>query len=354
MAQKATYIDEAGNKQTGVYNTRQAMPLNQTEEATGVYNTRQATPLNQTGVYNTRQAIPLVQDQGNSGLGASQPASGTHWDQMRNLYQQQYNEQEAANNAAYEAAAARAREVTQQNIDTLNQGYQGTNRQLYRDYMEHQRALPQQMAARGMSGGASESSMLRLRNSYEEGLNENERARLAQISSAEGDLAQKLFEAQATATAANQQARQQQLGYLTALQEQEYQDLKNRADTMASAGDFSGYRELGYSDADIKTLQDMWARSNPALAYSKGLISAETYYQLTGSYPPGYSTGSSGGGGGSGGSNRNGDTGATDWSKLGYSDQDVINAMANGYSVYNSPLSYANAMKRAANNLAAK
>lgn len=263
--QTATYIDQNGQKQTGVVSGE------------------------------------------NAGLAASQPAAasspaggtGTHWDQMRNLYQQQYDEQTAANNAAYEAAAARAREVNQQNIEALNKGFQGTNRQLYRDYMKHQRTLPQEMAARGYSGGLSESAGLRLRNSYEEGLNENERARLGQVSTFDNNLAQQLYEAQATATAANQQANQQRLGYLTALQEQQYQDQQQRAATLASAGDFSGYRDLGYSDDQITYLQDIWARQNPALAYSLGKISAGTYYQLTGAYPPGYSTGStrsSGGG----------------------------------------------------------
>ena len=255
--QTATYIDESGNKQTGVY----------------------------------------AQAGSNAGLAASQPASepaqGNHWDSMKNYYQQMYDQQTAANNAAYEAAAERAREAAQHQIDTLNQGYQGTNKQLYRDYMQHQRTLPQEMAARGYSGGLSESAQLRLRNSYEEGLNENERARLGQISGANANLAQQLYEAQATATAANQQANQQRLGYLTQLQEQQYQDQRERAAQLASAGDFSLYRDLGYSDDQIKYLQDIWARQYPSLAYSMGKIDAGTYYSLTGAYPPGYSEGSS-------------------------------------------------------------
>ena len=264
--QTATYIDQNGRKQTGVYSAAAE----------------------------------------NAGLGAGQAASGGvqggtmgHYDSMRNLYQQMYDERVAGNNAAYEAATARAQEINQQNIDTLNQGYQGTNKQLYRDYMNHQRTLPQQMAARGYSGGLSESSQLRLRNAYEEGLNENERARLGQISAYNSDLAQQIFEARAAADADIRQANQQRLGYLTALQEQQYQDQQQRAATMASAGDFSGYAALGYSDSEIAYLQNVWARQNPALAYSMGKIGVEDYYKLTGSYPPGYSANRSGGGGSS-------------------------------------------------------
>ncbi len=259
--QTATYIDEGGNKQTGVY----------------------------------------TQAAENAGLAASQPAAvspsaegaGTHWDNMRNHYQQMYEAQVRGNNETYDAAEARARQVLKDNIETLNQGYQGTNKQLYRDYMQHQRTLPQEMAARGYSGGLSESAQLRLRNSYEEGLGENERARLGQISSAERDLAQKLFEARTAADTANRQADLQRMGYLTTLQEQQYQDQRERAAQLASAGDFSLYRDLGYSDDQIKYLQDIWARQYPSLAYSMGKIDAGTYYQLTGAYPPGYSEGSS-------------------------------------------------------------
>ena len=258
--QTATYIDNDGNRQTGYYSAAA----------------------------------------GNAGLGSTAltTGDGTHWDQMRGMYQQMYDEQVRANNDALETAAARAREATQEALDSLNAGYQGTNRQLYRDYMQHRRTLPQEMAAQGYSGGLSESAMLRLRNSYEEGLNENERARIGQENSAKGQLAQQLYEAQAKAAAANQQANQQRLSYLTALQEQQYQDMQQRAATLASAGDFSGYKNLGYSDTQIEYLADIWARQNPVLAYSLGKIDADTYYKLTGSYPPGYETGGGGGGGG--------------------------------------------------------
>lgn len=305
-----TYIDQNGQKKTGVYSPAAGKD-----------------PSASVGMTGTEEAP-------------------SHWDEMRNLYQQMYDEQVAANNAANEAAAERAREAAQAQIDALNAGYQGTNRQLYRDYMENQRTLPQQMAALGYSGGLSESSQLRLRNAYEEGLNENERARLSQENAANAALAQQLYEAQAAATAANQQANQQRLGYLTALQEQQYQDQQQRAATLASAGDFSGYKALGYTDSEIGYLQNIWARQNPAMAYSLGKISAGDYYKLTGSYPPGYTAKKSSSGGTRTSSTQN--TGsAFDYSRLGYSDQDVANALTQGRSVLESPLSYANALARA-------
>ena len=85
-----------------------------------------------------------------------------YWARMEGYYDQQYNDQVAANNKALEDARARAQEANQAQIDALRQQYQGTNRQLYRDYMQNVKTLPQQMSALGYSGGLSESGRLRL------------------------------------------------------------------------------------------------------------------------------------------------------------------------------------------------
>lgn len=185
--------------------------------------------------------------------------------QQQKLYEQMYNEQVKANNAALEAARLRAQETTDAQIAALGEQYAGTNRQLYRDYMEQRRTLPQQMAAQGYSGGLSESSMLRLNNSYEEGLNENERARMAQETSYKQALAQQLYEAQARANEANQQAYQQWYGQRANVNEAIWKDQQQRAATMAAAGDFSEYKRMGYSDSEIAYLKQMWKRMNPQL-----------------------------------------------------------------------------------------
>jgi hypothetical protein len=198
----------------------------------------------------------------------------SYWDTMRDEYQKYYDEQVAANNAALENARQRAQEAADAQIAAMNEGYRGTNRQLYRDYMEKQRVLPQQMAAQGYSGGLTESSRLKLGNAYQESLAENERARIAQEASANQGLAQQLYEAQAAADAANLQASQNRYSYLSALRQQEYQqqrqELENRAAMLGSVGDFSAYKELGYSDAEIAYLQAMFRKMNPDLFGSSG------------------------------------------------------------------------------------
>ena len=210
-----------------------------------------------------------IDSNGNKKTGVIAPISkysgSNYFDSMRNFYDQMYNDQVAANNQALEDARTRAQEATDAQLEALANGYQGTNRQLYRDYMNSQKNLPQQMAAHGYTGGLSESGRLRLQNSYQESLAENERSRMSDVSNINQALAQQLYEAQAKANAANQTAAQNRYGYLAALQEAQYKDQQNRAATMASTGDFSGYLALGYTQSQVDSLTRAWLAQNPGL-----------------------------------------------------------------------------------------
>ena len=224
-----------------------------------------------TGGSGGTQKVTYVDSSGQKKTGtapaAYTPKKDTFYDDMAAYYQQMYDEQVAANNAANAAAADQARQATQAQIDALAASYADTNRQLYRDYMQNERTLPQQMAAQGYSGGLSESAMLRLRNAYEENLNVNERARAGQENAANAALAQQLFEAQMAADQANQAANQQRLGYLAQLRssryDQEQQRLQQRAQALAAAGNFNGYRDLGYSQAETDYLTRLWLSEHP-------------------------------------------------------------------------------------------
>lgn len=87
----------------------------------------------------------------------------------------------SSNDDAYALQLEQLRNRIQLQIDSLNEQYQGINRQLYVDYMMGRRDLPQQLAAMGYTGGLRESSLLNLQNNYEGQLAENERSRLAGI-----------------------------------------------------------------------------------------------------------------------------------------------------------------------------
>jgi hypothetical protein len=66
---------------------------------------------------------------------------------------------------------------------------------------------------------------------------------------------------------ANQAANQQRLGYLAQLRssryDQEQQRLQQRAQALAAAGNFNGYRDLGYSQAETDYLTRLWLQEHP-------------------------------------------------------------------------------------------
>ena len=215
------------------------------------------------------RTVTYIGNSGTKAKGTTKVTPGTtpdYYNQMGSFYQNAYDEQVAANEAAQEAARQRAQELYDAQVAALGEQYAGTNRQLYRDYMNSRRTLPQQMAAQGYSGGLSESSLLRLANAYGEGLNENERARLSQVAGYDQALSQQLYEAQMRTTEANNQARQNLYTQQAALREAIYRDAQQRAATMAAAGDFSEYAKLGFSKSEINWLKSVWKKMNPGLA----------------------------------------------------------------------------------------
>ena len=244
---------------------------NQTRDTRGTSTSQTGTKATLTGTgggSSGGRSVTYIGNNGSKNTGTIKVTPGTtpdYYNQLGQLYKTAYDEQVAANNAALEAARQRAQETTDAQIAALAEEYAGTNRALYRDYMNSRRTLPQQLAAMGYNGGLSESSMLRLNNSYEEGLNENERARLAQEATYNQALAQQLYEAQARATEANQSALQNWYGQQATLKDMIYRDAQQRAATMAASGDFSEYKNLGFSDSEIKYLKQMWKRMNRGL-----------------------------------------------------------------------------------------
>ena len=126
-----------------------------------------------------------------------------------------------ANNDAAKAAAERSLAQVEQGIGELGEQYGNINKQLYRDYMESLRVLPQELAARGYSGGMSESARLGLDTAYGERLNENEAARIAAIMQLRQQGADAEYQANAARDQANAQAQQK---YDNDFAQQQYQD----------------------------------------------------------------------------------------------------------------------------------
>ncbi len=221
------------------------------------------------GTKTNKRKVSYIGGSGDKQTGTVTVTPGRTPDWYKNqqqLYKQLYNDQVAANNAALAETQKQAEAETAAQIEALGKQYQSTNRQLYRDMMEQRRTLPQQLAALGYSGGLTESSLLRMHNSYEEGLNDNERARLAQETGYRQALARQIFEARTKTNEANQNAREQLYARQAAIREGAWKNQQQRAATMAAAGDFSEHKRLGFSDSEIKYLKQVWNRTHPGLA----------------------------------------------------------------------------------------
>lgn len=219
----------------------------------------------------------------------------TYLDELRDQYQKMYDDAVKANNDAAKAAAERALAQAEKGVGELGDQYGSLNKQLYRDYMESLRVLPQEMAARGYSGGMSESARLGLDTAYGERLNENEAARIAAIMQLRQQGADAEYQANAARDQANAQAQQNLYANMMNLILQQQQDAAQKAQNMAQYGDFSGYLELGYTQSEIDQMQKAWIAANPELARTLGYV--KTPEPVYSSYSGG---GSSGGGGGSG------------------------------------------------------
>lgn len=220
----------------------------------------------------------------------------TYLDELRDQYQKMYDDAVKANNDAAKAAAERALAQAEKGVGELGDQYGSLNKQLYRDYMESLRVLPQEMAARGYSGGMSESARLGLDTAYGERLNENEAARIAAIMQLRQQGADAEYQANAARDQANAQAQQNLYANMMNLILQQQQDAATKAQNMAQYGDFSGYLGLGYTQSEIDQMQKAWIAANPELARTLGYVKTPSY---SGYYSGSGGGGSSGGGGGS-------------------------------------------------------
>lgn len=225
--------------------------------------------------------VTYIDSNGNAAKGTTTPSSTepqrSYLDDLRDQYQKMHDDAVKANNDAAKAAAERALAQVEQGIGELGDQYGSLNKQLYRDYMESLRVLPQEMAARGYSGGMSESARLGLDTAYGERLNENEAARIAAIAQLRQQGADAEYQANAARDQANAEAQQNLYANMVNLLLQQQQDAATRAQNMAQYGDFSGYLDLGYSQSQVNAMKQAWIAANPAMAQALGYVSTPRY-----------------------------------------------------------------------------
>ena len=219
----------------------------------------------------TGTAASGADDGGKSPAGAGTTANGpTYSEILQKYYAGQYTDALAGNKRTAEAEADAAEHDAQDAIDRIRGGYKSTDRQLYREYMESTRTLPQRLAAQGITGGLTESSQVRLANSYGEGLAENERARLAEEAQTYSARDARLAAAKAERERADAEAKKAHGESLVKLwqevERQRREEAAKAAALLAAAGDYSGYVGMGLTQEQADYLAEIWMGRNDRVA----------------------------------------------------------------------------------------
>lgn len=145
--------------------------------------------------------IPVVPT-GGSTVGSNPYES--YYNKMASMYEKQLAEEKARQEQLRQARINAANTVYNTSKENLNNATDSSLRQAYIKHMQDQKALPQQMQAFGMSGGATETTLANMKNAYGNNrtsiMNEN----LAQQRLIEQDRANAI--ANAEADAANYEA----------------------------------------------------------------------------------------------------------------------------------------------------
>lgn len=161
-------------------------------------------------------------------------------------------EQEAANQI--DPATQRQIDQLQLQLEREQSAIESANRELYRQYRQGQEQLKEQLVGAGLNtSGVSEKAQAQLTAEYLSGMNTNQQ----QGRMAEEDVA---YQIQSARLQAQQEA-----------QRQAQAEAQQRAATLAQYGDFSGYRELGYTADQIAGMEAAYAQQNAVDNRYKGL-----------------------------------------------------------------------------------
>lgn len=205
-------------------------------------------------------------------------------------YLSAYGQYETDRTNQLNATRANLDKTLQQNNATTNANYDNSARQAYVQYMQRQRALPSQLQALGVNGGATESGLLNLYNNYGASHAANEQQRNADLTT-------------------NQQNRDDAYNsayqaYLSDLNEQKQQAIANQineynneitrfsssvAQYPTTAGGYQKYEEW---------IKNMAASNDPLKDIKVALIRQQMATQFPNGSPEAASSGGGGGGGG--------------------------------------------------------
>lgn len=204
-------------------------------------------------------------------------------------YMQAYGQYETDRTKQLNATRSQLDNTLQQNNATTNANYDNSARQAYVQYMQRQRALPSQLQALGVNGGATESGLLNLYNNYGSSHAANEQQRNADLTTNQ----QNRDDAYNTAYQA----------YLADLNEQKQQAISNQINEYnneitrfsSSVAQYATTRD-GYKQYQ-NWINNLAASSDPLKDIKIALVRQQMATQFPNGAP---SSGGSGGGGGGG------------------------------------------------------
>lgn len=231
--------------------------------------------------------------------------------------QQMYANMQSQQNAALQNA-------NRLNQEQINSNYDNSAREYYRLYKTQQKQLPETLSRLGVTGGASESSQLKLLNSYSDNLYKNESARNNQLAGVNADYNNQI--AENSINAANNMAN----SYLQLAQQQlSYKRQDEEAEKEAQAQAQAAAERASLSSRNNKVRENEAARQRQGYTTTHWTDSDGYYhYQITGKKKTSSSSSKKKAsvtysGGSNGGSNSNNVVNTT--KKSGTSYNDVLN-----------------------------
>lgn len=210
---------------------------------------------------------------------------GEGYDQVNSMYDAQRQAALSGLESAYNQNLSNAQAAR----DALPEQYQARANDLAVQYERQRRNLNEQAAANGLNTGAGSQMQLALGSNYQRDYGGIRRAEQQAVNEADRGIRdlQSAYQSSVQQAVADNDYRRAQA--LLGEYKNQYQNALNRAQTLASYGNFSGYAGIpGYSQEQIDSMRSAWVASNPQLAYNTGAITAEDYYRMTGKWPAGY------------------------------------------------------------------
>lgn len=244
-------------------------------------------------------ATPTVASQAKSAPSQLDQYNQQRESKIRDLYSASRNNAVQGLKTAYDQNMAEQ----QRAMDKISPQYQESMNQLSAEYERQRRNNNMQAAANGLNTGAGSQMQLGQMNAYTQsqaGLKKQENEALDNANQNMVDMKTNYQNQIAQATANNDY---QQAAALLDEYGKQYERQMTQASQLAEYGDFSMYANI-YGQGAAQQMERTWALQNPLLAYNLGKLTAQEYFNMTGSNPPGYGGGGGGGyiDGGSGGS----------------------------------------------------